>query len=476
MTAPAAPGSKGGSIRDGSGVGRLREIITEAAEIANARRSGPGRKGLGCMTVLSSRNDPYRFDTPEGHLLGRWFADQVARFVPRGQTVHLRGLHYRLVAAGNVRKPLGIKGSQIQYGTRYINNNESWEWLVRQPANAARWLQYVPFDRIHDERNAEPENYADLAREIRKPSGGIYTGGAAAHLDIPKVGECLPFVYGEGFDTARQPYRIVLIGEKSSLAEVLEPIAREYQAELLLPTGEASTTMIREMAGRACDDGRPTVVLYHSDFDPSGWQMPVSVSRKLLAYRDLDLSGLQIEVHRVALTADQVRTLALPSTPLKPSELRAGHWREHWGGLEQTEIDALAALRPDELRRITRQALRPFFDLTLAHRQHEAGQEWHTDARQRLESHPGYAPAVAAIAEAHAAFAAALEAARDSFRQAHEQATTPLRRIRLPRIEAPEAQITIVSQPPLFWSEDDYATATRKLKADKALADEEDDT
>jgi hypothetical protein len=39
---------------------------------------------------------------------------------------------------------------------------------------------------------------------------------------------------------------------------------------------------------RAAEDGRPSVVLYLSEFDPSGHNMPIVVSRKLQALRDLN--------------------------------------------------------------------------------------------------------------------------------------------------------------------------------------------
>ena len=40
------------------------------------------------------------------------------------------------------------------------------------------------------------------------------------------------------------------------------------------------------MADRsAARDGRPMVVFYFSDCDPSGWQMPVSLYRKLQALK-----------------------------------------------------------------------------------------------------------------------------------------------------------------------------------------------
>jgi hypothetical protein len=128
----------------------------------------------------------------------------------------------------------------------------------------------------------------------------------------------------------QQPYRVVLIGEKTSLSEVLHPIAREIGAELLLPTGDASDTMLAAMAGRAADDGRPAVVLYFSDFDPSGFNMATSVARRLQALRDLHHPTLNIEVHRVALARDQCIAYDLPSTPLKETERRADHWRARW--------------------------------------------------------------------------------------------------------------------------------------------------
>ena len=76
---------------------------------------------------------------------------------------------------------------------------------------------------------------------------------------------------------------------------------------------------------------------------------------------------LRFEVVPVALNVDQVRELALPSTPLKETEKRADRWREAFG-VEQTEIDALATLQPDTLREIVERAFDPYFDDTLEDR------------------------------------------------------------------------------------------------------------
>src|SRR6476659_7983307 len=109
--------------------GKLRERIADAA-VARGR-------GLGDLTVLAPQNDPYRLDTAAGHRLAKWFKEQIGRAVPYGD-VHLRALHYRLIGSGP--KP---------DGKPYVNDDPTWDF-VQKAAKAARWLGYVPFDRIRD--------------------------------------------------------------------------------------------------------------------------------------------------------------------------------------------------------------------------------------------------------------------------------------------------------------------------------------
>jgi hypothetical protein len=165
---------------------------------------------------------------------------------------------------------------------------------------------------------------------------------------------------------------------------VLGPVAEQRHADLYLPTGEISDTLIYQMARIGAEDGRPMVVLYFADADPAGWQMPISVSRKLQGFKALEFPDLDFEAHRVALTPDQVREYGLPSTPLKETERRGDRWRAAMG-VEQTEIDALASLRPDLLARIARDACRPYFDTTLAGRVAEARRDWLDEAQAALD-------------------------------------------------------------------------------------------
>jgi hypothetical protein len=174
-----------------------------------------------------------------------------------------------------------------------------------------------------------------------------------------------------------------MFGEKASLEDVALPIARAKQADLYLPTGEISDTLLYRIAKDAAEDGRPMVLFTLADCDPAGHQMPVSIGRKLQAFRDLLFPKLRFEVVPVALTVDQVRELGLPSTPLKETEKQADRWREAFG-CEQTELDALATLQPDVLREILDSAFRPYFDPTLEARVSLAEEDWTQQAEEAV--------------------------------------------------------------------------------------------
>jgi hypothetical protein len=230
---------------------------------------------------------------------------------------------------------------------------------------------------IVDVRNAEP-----IVRvlEREEPSPYITVG---VEVEIPEADDLEPRVSVEGF-IGEQPHKLVFFGEKTSLEPVLGPIAEDHDADLYLPTGEISDTLLYRMASVGAGDGRPMIVFCFSDCDPSGWQMPISISRKLQGFQALEFSELDFQVYRVALTPDHVRTHGLPISPLKETEKRADRWTEATG-VKQTEIDALAALNPQLLRQITLEAVGPFYDYTLADRVNEARQEWLAEAQTRLE-------------------------------------------------------------------------------------------
>jgi hypothetical protein len=132
---------------------------------------------------------------------------------------------------------------------------------------------------------------------------------------------------------------------------------------------------------------------------------------------------------------------------------------------EQTEIDALAALRPEDLRSIALDAIKPFYDHTLETRSHQARSQWYVEAQRQLIAHPDYQAEVTNIRDA----LVTLEEAADAFHDLQNSAVHTLQGIELPPIIAPELMIDAAPPPPLFTTDDNYIIASHKLKSHKAL-------
>jgi len=252
-----------------------------------------------------------------------------------------------------------------------------------------------------------------------------------------------------------------LYGEKTSLSPVLTPISKRFGADLYLPTGEISDTQLHIMASNAAKDGRRLIVFTVADFDPAGWQMPISIGRKLQAFRDLLFPGLEFDVRPIALTREQAEGLDLPSTPLKETEKRADRWRAAMGR-EQTEVDALATLRPGELSKIVTEAVAPFFDADLSRRVWIAKNDWENRAREALDEQLGDEHRAAL----HAHLAEQIDAIRAQLSEIEEQArlSTADLDIELPPIEIPGPDIDESLQgKPLLSSAWSWAEQTRAL-------------
>jgi hypothetical protein len=267
-----------------------------------------------------------------------------------------------------------------------------------------------------------------------------------------------------GFDV-RQAYHFVIFGEKSSLEDVVVPIAGRYEADVYLPTGEISDTLIYQIAKDAAADGRPMVLFTLSDCDPSGHQMPVSIARKLQAFGDLFFNNLEFEVVRVALTPDQVRDKRLPETPLKEGEKRASRWREAFG-IDQTEIDALTTpARVEVLRQYLREAFKPYLDRTLDRRVNAAKSAWYASAREALDEQLDAEHLVTIRAAAEEK----LEELRANIDEINDELRVAAGSIRLPPIEVPEPEGGLDPDRQVLVSfDDDWVAASRALIKHKA--------
>lgn len=404
------------------------------------------KASLADLTVLSPQNDPFRLDTPANHVKGQWLRDQMEAcgLYETDARIHNRGLHYAIQSRGDATLP---------NGARYINDADCWAFL-EDASNAARWLGYVDWEKVFDARNSEP-----IIR-INSRSEPGYEIALDANLYLPDPDEIKPRIRALGFE-ARQEFLLVLYGEKTSLAGVLDPLAKEYGADLYLPSGEISNTMLATMARNGEQDGREMIVFVFADCDPAGYQMAVSIAHKLRAFQSFQFPGLRFRLLAPALTVEQVRTLGLPSTPLKDTELRAAGWRERYG-VEQTEIDALATLQPDTLRQIASDAVEPFFDRSLKRREIIARQAWEAAAQEAFEEQVDSD----FIEQIHARATDTLEALNEQLSQL-TVAAADVDDLYLPPMDIPEPQPTGTQPAALVSSDMPLVDHIRTLKARK---------
>jgi hypothetical protein len=436
-------------MRKLNGHGVLRSVLETAFEGTDYTRSE--------LTVLSPQVDPYRLDTPAGHRDAKWAAVMLDRFYGPIRTAHWRGLHYAITMS---KKPIRKPDGEV-----FKNTDEDWTWLSEKAAKAARWLGYIPFDRIIDKRNAEPlVNRRPRVVPVADISVGL-------NIDVPKLTDIEPAPYATGF-VARQPFQFVIFGEKASLEDVLTPIAEDKEADLYIPIGEISDTLLYRIAKDAVEDGRPLIVFTVTDCDPAGYQMSTSIARKLQALRDLLFPSLRFEVVPAALTVEQVRTLNLPSAPLKETEKRADKWRGAFD-VEQTEVDAL--LMPEMLdagflAELVERAFDPYFDRTLRARVRAAKDRWLTTAakaiKKQIEKN--------ALSKARDRASALLDKLQQKIDAVNNRLRAAVANVVLPEIDVPEAEIDPdAPRQPLVSLDQDWVEATRALKARKSYGAED---
>jgi hypothetical protein len=193
--------------------------------------------------------------------------------------------------------------------------------------------------------------------------------------------------------------------------------------------------------------------------------MPVSFARKLQAFRDLLFPDLDVRVWQAALTPEQVRDYGLPSTPLKDSERRADRWRATFG-VEQTEIDALAALRPDLLRQLARDAISPFFDDTL-HSRCLFAQQRYRQAAERAFAEQVDAEQIDELRERAREELSEMQEQIDELRDALRESVGEID-LDLPDPEVPQPVFKDEPDHAIYSSRLDWSEATRRMVRRKA--------
>lgn len=95
--------------------------------------------------------------------------------------------------------------------------------------------------------------------------------------------------------------------ESESVAGVLYPITEKWDVPLYPIKGQTSDTFVHEAAMMYRDDPRELRIFYFGDHDPAGYEIESNLHRKLVEFSGRD----DIQFHRIACTADDVRRLGL---------------------------------------------------------------------------------------------------------------------------------------------------------------------
>jgi hypothetical protein len=142
----------------------------------------------------------------------------------------------------------------------------------------------------------------------------------------------------------QQPHRVAVVSEKGTVRGVLRPVLDEYGVGFLPVHGFNSATSVYDLSQD--DDGRPLILLYVGDYDPSGMYMSeADLPRRFNGY-----GGYHIELRRIAIT--RANRHGLPSFPatdkIKDSRYK---WFVPRYGTRCWELDAMD---PNDLRDIVR--------------------------------------------------------------------------------------------------------------------------
>ncbi len=156
-----------------------------------------------------------------------------------------------------------------------------------------------------------------------------------------------------------QPNHIEIVGEKLTIASIIEPIASRFCIPITIGRGYCSTGPKSEIARRYKQSGKERLILLIlSDFDPDGDEIAHSLTRSL---RD-DFKIATVDGVKVALTVEQITELGLPPTMMEAKRTSASYRRflERYGNDEVYELEAVP---PAALQRLLEERIRGVLDI-----------------------------------------------------------------------------------------------------------------
>jgi hypothetical protein len=298
----------------------------------------------------------------------------------------------------------------------------------------ARCLGLVPADAITDARNPDAWVPMGFYDHRFRPQPTVMWDDPQHYWTLPEMPSFSPHfwapfptptVTGYDYSDAAQPFHVEIWVEKSTVNDILEPLARELFFVLSPAVGFTSITRTIDIIKRIAETRKPTRIFCITDYDPGGQEMPPAMARQLEFWLERYAPGAEVKLERLVLTRGQVAQYALPRIPIKDTDRRKDNFEaEHGEGA--VELDALEAVVPGELARIIREALAPYRDSDLAaayagrdrQTRRDVAQAWHTHSALVREDLRTLQAEVAAVLE-H------FEAEYEYLRERHAQALAP---------------------------------------------------
>lgn len=307
--------------------------------------------------------------TPAQVAWAKWFVNITKDIDGR---YHIRRIHYKIL------------GESKPDGRRYENTNNDGALLGRA-SEYARYLGLVDFDRIVDHKN-EGETVRTTYEPDTVPTD-LEIGPAPLTCDEIEDMDDVISIWSSTeaiqFDVQmRQPYHLEIWIEKSTMNDILVPIAERYGATLMVASGQFSLTNAKDAFVRIKNLEKPIRIFYVRDFDPAGETMAKAVSRKLEWFVRTQKPQIDLKLIDVALTADQCVKYQLPRSPMDRKEKYKNNFEKKYGE-GATELDSLEALHPGELAKIIIEAIDPYFE----HELYQKVKRFQEDESRRYRQH-----------------------------------------------------------------------------------------
>jgi hypothetical protein len=168
---------------------------------------------------------------------------------------------------------------------------------------------------------------------------------------------------GQGLRALAQQYRrprsegqehlVVLAGEKATLLAQLAAWFDQLGAPIVLLRGYGSQTYVDDVTYMVDADGRPAVLIYAGDLDPSGEDILRDFTERCDVWK---------AVEHIAVRREQIAELGLAVNPGKRTDSRAAAFTARHGELIQVEVEAI---EPGTLRGLYQTALDRYWAMSM---------------------------------------------------------------------------------------------------------------